>query len=64
MSLPHNMLTHGDPVTVGDWLAGDETGESMNPANLRAVLINALDRIARLESQLTKLQERFPYENP
>lgn len=64
MSIPHNVLTHGDPVTVGDWLASDETGESMNPANLRAVLVNLCDCIARLESQLSRLRERFPYENP
>jgi hypothetical protein len=58
MSIPHNTLTHGDPVTVGDWLAGDETGASLDPVALRAALINALDRIARLEAAVMRLQGR------
>ena len=59
MSTPYSMLSHGDPVEVGDWLAGDETGASLDPAALRAALINALDRIARLDAEVQTLREKL-----
>jgi hypothetical protein len=47
--IKHSTLTHGDPAELASLLDDEELDESQ----LRAVIINLLNRVARLEALVT-----------